>query len=298
MKESKAIMRRLAYGLVCIVLSGTASAANPHSDDWDINGDLSGWKPNTAHTSITVVDVGGNPNGYLYTESTGFFGGGDYYSGATSQEIEYTGNYNFTKKVRVTVDLIVFSNTQDFNGVYLRMRYNDSSHNGWRYLLTSNPTYDAWHSYSVVFEPGWTDSEATAAGWIQETITPRAMASFVDTMSFTYSTEIRFEANNNVMSGIDNFKLTTAVTVEAINDYIQNLSDNCFKNNTKNRMNTFDNKLDAVQLMIDNEDYQDAINKLENDIKDKVGKWITCLSSQDELLDMLDDLIDLGVSEP
>ena len=53
--------------------SGMASAAMVHTDGWDVSGDLAEWMANTTKTNVVVEDTGGNPDGYLFTESTGHF---------------------------------------------------------------------------------------------------------------------------------------------------------------------------------------------------------------------------------
>jgi len=291
MKVKKSLNRVLAFGImaimVLVVFSGTAPAAGPVYDKWDTSVDLLGWRQNTAWTHVEVVDTGGNPGGCLYTSSDGSPGGTTYYAGACSEKSELSGDFGFAAMIEITFDLKVSSNSYDVNGIFLRFRYQDSSHNGWRLLLTTSPSYDTWVGYTVQFDPEWTDAEATAAGWIQE---PNG-ASFSDTMANVYTTEIRMEGNAAMFAFIDNFKMNWGPTTGDINDYIQNIPDNCFKNNPEQRKNAFENKLNAVQQMIDNGEYQDAINKLEHDIKDKVEKWITCPGPQQDLYNMIDELI-------
>lgn len=286
-----------------VMASGTASAAVPNHDDWDVSGDLAGWRQNTAKTVIAVIDTGGNPNGYLHSQSTGAFPGPLYYAGACSEKAELSGDFGFAPLVRVTVDLKVSSNTVNFNGVYLRFRYQDATYNGWRILLEDTPTYDTWITYSVVFDPTWSDLDARAAGWVwDKDVYPPANPSqpWAVTMADVYTTEIRFEASGYVVGGIDNFDLNIGVTAGDIDDYIQNVPDECFKNNPANRKNTLHLKLTEVQTLIDNGEYQAAINKLQNDIRPKMdgslggnpnNDWITCPGAQADLCAMIDALI-------
>ncbi len=83
----------------------------------------------------------------------------------------------------------------------------------------------------------------------------------------------------------------------AIDSYIQDLPDTCFKNNPKQRKNALHNKLMEVQDLIDAGYYQEAIDKLTHDIREKVdgkGKndWIICSYAQEELIVMIDSLIE------
>jgi hypothetical protein len=287
-----------------IMVSSTVSAAVPHKDEWDVSGDLAGWRRNTIYTDILVVDTGGNPNGYLFSQSTGSFPGPIYYAGACTEKAALTGDFGFASTVKVSVDLNVISNTVNFNAVYLRFRYHDSTYNGWRILLEDTPTYDTWVGYSVEFDPTWSDADARAEGWVtDQDVHPSAHPSqpFATTMGDVYTTEIRFESSGYVVGGIDNFELEAGVpTTDDIDDYIQNIPNDCFKNNPGNRKNTFHEKLDEVQTLIDNGEYQEAINQLQNDIRAKAdgsqggnpnNDWITCEDAQAELCAMIDALI-------
>lgn len=195
-----------------VIGAGAASAATSCIDSWDVPGDLSGWGPNTVWTNVTVADTGGNPDGYLYTESTMDLQmpGTPYrgYAGAKTEKEECIGDFTYAQTVSVSFDLKVFVNEPDDN-VYLRFRYHDASYNGWHYILTDEPVMNEWVTYTVTFNPNWTDSEASSAGWIQELTSP----SFSDTMADVYYTEIRMEhtfaggALGYVSAGIDNFEL-------------------------------------------------------------------------------------------
>jgi hypothetical protein len=85
-----------------------------------------------------------------------------------------------------------------------------------------------------------------------------------------------------------------------INDYIQNLPDSAFKNNAEQRKKAFEKKLDAIFELIDAGEYEEAIDKLQKDIREKCdgsqgGKsendWITDTEAQAELCEMIDALI-------
>jgi PKD repeat protein len=94
--------------------------------------------------------------------------------------------------------------------------------------------------------------------------------------------------------------LSAKEAVEVINDYIQDLSEDAFKNNPKQRKNTLSQKLDAISQMIDAQAYDGAINKLNNDIRATAdghvdGKpkndWINDSQAQQDICQMIDDLI-------
>lgn len=90
-----------------------------------------------------------------------------------------------------------------FEAAVFRVRYMSGSYNGWYYPLTNDFTPNTWQQVSVQFDPTWTDPEAIAAGWIQETNTP----SFQETMTNVYTTEIRVLGTGELDVGLDDFLL-------------------------------------------------------------------------------------------
>lgn len=100
-------------------------------------------------------------------------------------------------------------------------------------------------------------------------------------------------------TGGDELGITEEI-IKNLNDYIQNLPDNAFKNNPRQRKNALKNKLEEVFIKIENKEYQEAIQKLQNDIRAKadgtVGgdpkdDWIIDTKAQNEICTMIDDLI-------
>jgi hypothetical protein len=88
--------------------------------------------------------------------------------------------------------------------------------------------------------------------------------------------------------------------IEAIDDYIQDLPDEIFRNNPDQRKNALSEKLNEVLDLIETERYQEAIDKLQHDIRVKAdgslggnpkNDWITDPAAQLELSAMIDDLI-------
>lgn len=85
--------------------------------------------------------------------------------------------------------------------------------------------------------------------------------------------------------------------LDDIIEYILGLPDDAFKNNPDQRKNALVNKLEEVRQMILDGDYEEAIDKLENDIRPKMdgeGKndWIIDPQAQEDLMDMIDELIE------
>lgn len=96
------------------------------------------------------------------------------------------------------------------------------------------------------------------------------------------------------------YTYTTSET-EEISTYIDELPDDIFKNNPENRRNTLLEKMDNVSDLIAKGDYENAINKLNHDIRAKADEylggnpandWITDETVQRELNDLIDELID------
>ena len=87
---------------------------------------------------------------------------------------------------------------------------------------------------------------------------------------------------------------------EAIYDVIQSLPDNVFINNAEQRKNAFSEKFDEVFALIDAGEYEEAIDKLQNDIRAKCdgslggnpdNDWITDPEAQQQVCAMIDELI-------
>jgi hypothetical protein len=103
--------------------------------------------------------------------------------------------------------------------------------------------------------------------------------------------------------GTDNTSITVVSAEEAvaaIDQYIQDLPGDVFKNSPDQRKNTLANVLEVVMKSIDAEAYRNAINKLQNDLRAKLdgsvdghpnNDWITDTDSQNDLCAMIDDLI-------
>ncbi len=184
-------------------LSANVGAATNTSDNWD-DGQFHGWQQNTSATVVSVPVTGGNPGGYLL--STSVAGGNPFRTiGAQNLESRYTGDLQAAGAYRVSVDLNLLSGQSTW--ARLRVRYRDHSHNGWVYQLDGSMPVSQWRHYQVDFDPNWTDAQAIAAGWVQESTS----ASFRDTMADAYNMEIRLlmpaAAVSTTRLGIDNFHL-------------------------------------------------------------------------------------------
>ena len=197
-------MKRLTMGLLAVILSlaagaPTADAAGSYFEDWSVSGDLAGWTANTTQATAGVVDVGGNPGGYLQSVRDA---GGVFPIGAVTLLPAATGDYAAAGIFEVSFD--VRFETANFNFAAFRVRYLDASYNGWFFPFTNDFTPGVWRSYAIPFNPAWTDAEALAAGWVQEATS----ATFAETFSNVFWAEVRLDGPGEPLTaGIDNFRL-------------------------------------------------------------------------------------------
>ncbi len=165
-------------------------------------------------------------------------------------------------------------------------------------------------------DPGWLDTHTSNWDFGDDTNEPgnltqendRPDATGTTTAEHIYSEPGTFLITLTVTDDDkDNDSDETTVTVlsakeavEVIDDYIQDLPGNAFKNNPTQRKNTLSQKLDEVIQLIDAGAYHDAINKLKNDIRAKAdghvdgnsrNDWIKNPQAQQEICHMIDDLI-------
>ena len=70
-----------------------------------------------------------------------------------------------------------------------------------------------------------------------------------------------------------------------INDYIQGLDDGDFKNNADKRKSALSNMFMAIDDMLDEEEYQSAIQDLRNNVRTKADGYIDGSSKNDWIID-------------
>ncbi|HXG46096.1 MAG TPA: PEP-CTERM sorting domain-containing protein [Methylomirabilota bacterium] len=178
--------------------AGALAATSGYFEGWDASGDLAGWSASSSLSSVTQVDTGGNPGGFLWSRvSDGSTGGVS--TGLPAATGDFTGT-----PWTVSFDLFLFSG--GFSDIWLRFRYHDATFNGWRFGFAPPPT-NAWTSFSVTFDPSWTDAQARAAGWTTDSPDGFRSVSFSQTLADVYSTELRFAGPGRMVAGLDNFSL-------------------------------------------------------------------------------------------
>jgi hypothetical protein len=189
------VMTMMVWGAVPLL------AASNYFEGWDA-GTIAGWSRSTINTEVFGDAAAGNPAGSLRivplnTAEIALVG-------ALTMEPAATGDYAAAGIRRVSFDLT--NQSVPVTDFWFHVRYLDEFHNGWAYRLATSIPQGQWTSYVVEFDPTWSDAEAVAAGWMQESLSP----SFATTMSAVYYPELRFRVSP-VSAGaelhLDNFRL-------------------------------------------------------------------------------------------
>lgn len=192
--------RLLAVLGLAAVLAVPTLAAVPYSEDWSA-GDTNGWIGSTTSTTV-VRDAGtGNPAGSLAIRRS--LAEPIFPTGATSELAAVSGDYTGAPAWMISFD--VRYEIGNFVDTWLRFRYQDATFNGW-HLDVADAFPNSWQSYSVMFDPSWTDAEATAAGWVDETV---GAISWQQLMSNVYHPEVRLIQGDDfsAIAYLDNFVL-------------------------------------------------------------------------------------------
>jgi len=88
--------------------------------------------------------------------------------------------------------------------------------------------------------------------------------------------------------------------LEDLDDYLQDLPNDNYKDKAKNRKKSFDNKFNAMYKMLENEEFQKIIDKLNLDIRikfdgtidgDPIDDWVTDPTAQTHICQKIDDII-------
>ena len=200
------------YVYTALVLVALASATGARAEppgppivaSFDAPGDSDGFGYMPA-CRLENPGEGGNPGGYLQSACDEVFAGA-YLAGADTERADLTGDRRF-RIWTVSVDLKAIEGTT--TGVYLRFRNRSQEGwllNGWRYRFGARLPND-WTRYEVTFDPGWTDAQARAHGWEKDFPDGAYSPSWADNMARIGTAEIRAEALEPLVIGIDNFTL-------------------------------------------------------------------------------------------
>jgi hypothetical protein len=177
-----------------------AVAAVAYSEDWSA-GDTNGWIQSTT-SSVVVRDAAfGNPAGSLSVRRD--LDPPIFDIGATSTLPQVSGDYTGASSWTFSFD--VFYDTGNFIDTWLRFRYQDATFNGW-HVDVANVFPNSWQSYSVTFDPTWSNLEAAANGWVDETA---GAVSWGLLMTNVFHPEIRLLLGDqaSALAHIDNISL-------------------------------------------------------------------------------------------
>jgi len=186
---------------------------------------------------------------------------------------------------------ILITSSSNDNTIY----HNNIINNGMQ-VSTDNPSANNWHHPVLLEGNYWSDYTGTddGSGSGKHAIAGDEIG---DTLIPHPTTDYDFYPFMSPDGWLEN---QAEVAIVEIDDYIQDIDDDAFKNNAEQRKNALSNKLEAVMALIDAGEYQDAINKLKNDIRSKCdgslggnpkNDWITDPDVQAELCAMIDALI-------
>ena len=202
MSRSQLGSRVLAALVVTVValFARSAVAAVDYSEDWAA-GDANGWIQSTTSSVVVRDGAFGNPAGSLAVRRD--LGEPISIIGATSELPQVSGDYTGASSWTFSFD--VFYDTGNYVDTWLRFRYQDSTFNGW-YLDVADLFPNSWQSYSATFNPAWSDAEAAANGWVDET---GGTVSWALLMTNVYHPEIRLLLGDetSALAHIDNVVL-------------------------------------------------------------------------------------------
>jgi hypothetical protein len=128
------------------------------------------------------------------------------------------------------------------------------------------------------------------------TYTPDLWYSGEDSFTYSISDSTGLKGTATVTIGIND----VIPSIDDINSYIQSLPESAFGKEAGNQKNVLSSKLTEVGNKIASGSYNDAINKLQNDIRAKAdgslggnpkNDWITDPEAQQEMCQMIDKLI-------
>ena len=190
----------------CIILlfcfSNIALSATVVMDNFDAG--IGTWVQNTTDTTVGHSATQGNPDGYLTTTNTNSAGGIGAI-GAQNTGADYSGLFA-DGLWTISVDLSFING--DFTDSWLRYRPQNASFNGWHISLENSDFFNSlWQSYSVTFDTTWSDAEASANGWVQET----GSLDFSTLWDDAFNSEVRILGGTGMVAGIDNYNASVSV---------------------------------------------------------------------------------------
>ncbi len=195
-------LTKVATTLALASLASGAFAATDYFEGWNA-GSTAGWDANTIDSTVVQIGAGGNPDGYLASRGPA---PGTFPIGAKTELAAATGDFSgFLWTASFDAQQFLGQSTD----LALRFRFQDSTFNGWRYDFADLPDSSGWKSYSVTFDPNWSDAQAVANGWRTDLPGGASSVSWQQNMTNVYTTEVRLDTGKDSLLGIDNFSLVS-----------------------------------------------------------------------------------------
>lgn len=132
---------------------------------------------------------------------------------------------------------------------------------------------------------------------ITGTLTPSH--TYMDPGDYTITLNITDDDTGQGSATWDVEVVTIQEAIEDLDDYLQDRPDDNYKDKAKNRKKSFDNKFNAIYKMLENEEFQKIIDKLNLDIRikcdgtidgDPIDDWITDPTAQTHICQKIDDI--------
>jgi hypothetical protein len=197
--RTKLIARGVVFTM-SMVVAGWTHAAVPYSEDWSGGVGTNGWMEGTIATTV-IRDVGfGNPADSLVLRRS-LNPALDL--STTTDLAAVQGDYTGQPSWMVSFD--VYHDIGNYTDTRFRMRYQNAGNNGWSKSV-ANAFPASWQSYSLMFDPSWSDAQAGANGWAKDDAT---VVSWQTLMTDVFHPEIRLVLGdlNSAIGHVDNFVL-------------------------------------------------------------------------------------------
>ena len=211
------LMRMTSYRFPCsqavvmglFLTAATAHAASSYSEQWNA-GDTNNWMQSTT-SSVVVRDVSdGNPAASLAVRRS--LSPPIFDIGVTT-ELDALSD-NFTGQPGWMLSFDAKHDIGNYSDMWLRFRYKDATFDGW-YLDVDDSFSNTWQSYSVTFNPAWTNAQAIANGWKDQTA---GAVPWQTLMTDVYHPEIRFllADSQSALAHVDNVQLKVVPELASI----------------------------------------------------------------------------------
>ena len=152
----------------------------------------------------------------------------------------------------------------------------------------------------------WGDANPTEAGVVTEennqpdsTGTSTAEHAYSAPGTYTVTLTIMDDEGDSDSETMEVIVVTALEAIQDLDDYIQNVSDDDYKDKANNRKKAFSNKFGAIYNILENENYLSLINKLNVDIREKCdglidgdqhNDWIIEYNAQYHICMKIDDI--------